>query len=291
MAWLQVHQTLKDHRKLFDAADALEIPPAHMMGLLVSFWMWALDNAPDGNLNGITPRMIARAAQWEGGAEKFTEALKNAGFLDIHEDGTLEIHDWYEYAGKLIDRRVTERERSRSRRAAAAASADGTAADQQTTDGQMQDGQKKASGKSRVDQSRAKKKGDPPPSPSDEGATAGKESVIDARFAEFWSAYPKKVAKQYALKAWKRLKPDADLHDKIMRAVEAQKRSEQWRRENGRYIPNPATWLNGGQWDNETEEVTQDAAAQRDPEQSGAGDAGKDWTKGFKPADDPELDD
>ena len=45
MAWLQVHQTLKDHRKLFDAADQLEVEPPHMMGLLVSFWLWALDNA------------------------------------------------------------------------------------------------------------------------------------------------------------------------------------------------------------------------------------------------------
>ena len=39
MAWLQVHQTLKDHRKLFDAADQLEVEPPHMMGLLVSFWL------------------------------------------------------------------------------------------------------------------------------------------------------------------------------------------------------------------------------------------------------------
>ena len=36
-----------------------------------------------------------------------------------------------------------------------------------------------------------------------------------------------------------------------MQAVDAQKRSDQWRRENGRYIPNPSTWLNGGYWDNE----------------------------------------
>ena len=52
MAWLQVHQTLKDHRKLFDAADQLEVEPPHMMGLLVSFWLWALDNAPTGSLAG-----------------------------------------------------------------------------------------------------------------------------------------------------------------------------------------------------------------------------------------------
>ena len=102
MAWLQVHQTLKDHRKLFDAADELEITPPHMMGLLVSFWLWALDNAPKGDLAGITPRMIARAAQWDGEPEKLAETLIRAGWIDENEDGTLEIHDWYEYAGKLI---------------------------------------------------------------------------------------------------------------------------------------------------------------------------------------------
>ena len=100
MAWLQVHQTLKDHRKLFDAADQLEVEPPHMMGLLVSFWLWALDNAPTGSLVDITPRMISRAAQWDGEPEKLAKTLIRAGWIDEKEDGTLEIHDWYEYAGK-----------------------------------------------------------------------------------------------------------------------------------------------------------------------------------------------
>ena len=90
MAWIQVHQTLKDHRKLFDAADELEISPPHMMGLLISFWLWALDNAPTGKLDGITHRMIARAAQYEGDAEKLAAALIRAGWLDENEDGELE---------------------------------------------------------------------------------------------------------------------------------------------------------------------------------------------------------
>ena len=121
MAWLQVHQTLKDHRKLFDAADQLEVEPPHMMGLLVSFWLWALDNAPTGSLVDITPRMISRAAQWDGDPEKLAKTLIRAGWIDEKEDGTLEIHDWYEYAGKLIDQREAEKQRSRRRRAAAAA--------------------------------------------------------------------------------------------------------------------------------------------------------------------------
>lgn len=289
MAWIQVHQTLKDHRKLFDAADELEISPPHMMGLLIAFWLWALDNAPTGSLVDITPRMISRAAQWDGDPEKLAKTLIRAGWIDEKEDGTLEIHDWYEYAGKLIDQRQAEKERSRSRRAAAAASADASQDDQTPTAGRPANSRKKAGG--RVDQSRVDKStdGTTPPSPSDEGADEGKKDAIEVRFAEFWSAYPKKVAKQYALKAWKRLRPDAELHEKIMQAVNAQKRSEQWRRDNGRYIPNPATWLNGGQWDNELEEVTTDAENRGDPERSSAADAGRDYSKGFKTADD--LDD
>lgn len=282
MAWLQVHQTLKDHRKLFDAADQLEVEPPHMMGLLVSFWLWALDNAPTGSLVDITPRMISRAAQWNGDPEKLAKTLIRAGWIDEKEDGTLEIHDWYEYAGKLIDQRQAEKERSRSRRAAAAASADASQDDQTPTAGRPANSRKKAGG--RVDQSREDKtrEGNTPPSPSDEGSDGGTKSLVEARFLEFWKAYPKKTGKQYALKAWNKIKPTAELHERIMQAVDAQKRSDQWRRENGRYIPNPSTWLNGGYWDNE--EVNEGAENQRDPEKPDS--SGRDWGKGFKPADD-----
>lgn len=62
------------------------------------------------------------------------------------------------------------------------------------------------------------------------------------------------MAKQYALKAWMRIKPDKALFEKMLKALREQKQSEQWRRDNGKYIPNPATWLNGGYWDNEPEQ-------------------------------------
>lgn len=284
MAWMQVHQTLKDHRKLFDAADELEIQPPHMMGLLISFWLWALDNAPTGSLEGITSRMIARAAQWDGPAEKLAGALIRAGWLDESADGALSIHDWYEYAGKLIDQRQAEKERSQRRRdekAAAAATSDKPSSDRKTASGRPKENRKKAGG--RVDQTREDKRKEDhtPPSPSGEGSEGG-QSLLEVRFAEFWSAYPKKVGKRYALTAWGKIRPDADLHEKIMQAVESQKRSEQWRRDNGRYIPNPATWLNGGYWDNEVEEVSTDAEHRGDPQRA---DTTRDWGKGFKPAD------
>lgn len=259
MAWIQVHQQLKDHRKLLAAADELEIEPAHMLGLLISFWLWALDNTPSGSLAGISDRMIARAAQWNGEPGKFVEAMAHAGLLDVESDGNMQLHDWYEYTGKLIDQREAEKNRSRRRRAAAAADAASdrrTTAGQttgQTEDGQRDDRQKTAGrvNQSRVDQTRENQstptEGDLPPAP----ATEKKSDAQERRFAEFWKLYPRKVGKQAALKSWKRIKPDAELFDRIMAAVTAAKESDQWQREAGRFIPHPATWLNQGRWDDE----------------------------------------
>lgn len=77
----------------------------------------------------------------------------------------------------------------------------------------------------------------------------------EKRFNEFWTAYPKKVGKKAAEAIWKRLKPDAELHDRIMTAIGRARVTEQWTRDGGRYIPNPATWLNQGRWDDEYGEV------------------------------------
>lgn len=255
MAWIQVHQQLKDHRKLLAAADELEIEPAHMLGLLISFWLWALDNTPSGSLEGISNRMIARAAQWDGNPDELVEVLKNSGLLDEETAGKLEIHDWYEYTGKLIDQREAEKNRSRRRRAAAAAA---PPPEPQTTAGQTEDApqgnQKKTAGRvnqSRPDQSKADQskpdQGDQPPNPQ----TEAKADAQTRRFAEFWKAYPKKVGKKAAEKSWQKLKPDAELFERIMQAVTAAKGSDQWNRENGRFIPNPSTWINQGRWDDE----------------------------------------
>ncbi len=67
-------------------------------------------------------------------------------------------------------------------------------------------------------------------------------------FDLFWSAYPKKVGKQAAKKAFSRVKTPVET---LLTAVERQKCSAQWSRDNGQYIPNPATWLNQGRWEDE----------------------------------------
>ena len=80
--------------------------------------------------------------------------------------------------------------------------------------------------------------------------------VSDAAFDAFWVAYPRKKAKHDAIKAWLKLRPDTAMLSAILQAVETQRHSDDWLKENGRWIPYPATWLNAGRWMDETDAPT-----------------------------------
>lgn len=71
-------------------------------------------------------------------------------------------------------------------------------------------------------------------------------------FESFWTAYPRKVGKGKAVDSWEKNKCSR-IVEKIVLAVKNAKRSKDWMKEDGRYIPNPTTWLNQERWDDEPE--------------------------------------
>lgn len=71
----------------------------------------------------------------------------------------------------------------------------------------------------------------------------------DSAFERFWAVYPRKIGKSEAKRSFSKLKGVST--DTLIAAVERQKQSLQWQKENGAYIPNPATWLNQGRWEDE----------------------------------------
>lgn len=73
--------------------------------------------------------------------------------------------------------------------------------------------------------------------------------AIAITFEDFWARYPRRVARKDALMAWKKLDPRD--YEKILGAIEAQRRSEQWKKSGGAFIPYPASWLNGERWNDE----------------------------------------
>lgn len=78
----------------------------------------------------------------------------------------------------------------------------------------------------------------------------GKQNLSDS-FDRFWAAYPKKRNKGDARKVWNKLKPKPKLLEQILSAVEQQSQSRDWLKEDGKYIPYPAKWLRGEQWQDE----------------------------------------
>ena len=70
-------------------------------------------------------------------------------------------------------------------------------------------------------------------------------------FLEFWKEYPKKVGKGDAFKKWKKAKLTNTDKTDIMNALNWQKKSDRWRDSNGRFIPNPSTYISQRRWEDE----------------------------------------
>jgi hypothetical protein len=70
-------------------------------------------------------------------------------------------------------------------------------------------------------------------------------------FARFWDVYPKRRDKAKAQKSFAKISPDDTLLGSIIAAVEKQKGSQQWQKEDGQFIPLPSTWLNNRRWEDE----------------------------------------
>ena len=86
----------------------------------------------------------------------------------------------------------------------------------------------------------------------EEKETTNGRSRSCVNFDKFWEVYPKKTAKIAAKKAWVKMKCDS-LIEKILVSVQSAKTTEGWMKENGKYIPNPARWINEGRWEDEIE--------------------------------------
>lgn len=258
MAWIESHQEVGRHPKTKKLARLLGVSLPAAVGHLHYLWWWTLDFAQDGTLEKFDGYDLADAMQWDGDPNQLVEALISAGYIDDTEDG-LVIHDWKDYAGKLLERRAKDRARKRAASEAASSPQDFRG----NSDGNDEESAEtpSASFVTVPNSTLPNQTVHDSTLPNSTMTPPEAQTLQERRFAEFWKAYPKKVGKASCLKAWKKLKPTAELFDHIMAALEAQKHTEQWRRDGGRFIPNPLTWLNQGRWDDEPTEVSTGGAA------------------------------
>ena len=69
-------------------------------------------------------------------------------------------------------------------------------------------------------------------------------------FDDFWSAYPKKVGRPAAIKAFRSAKINGHLPE-VLADIEDKAGSEAWTKAGGQFVPNPATYLNQRRWEDQ----------------------------------------
>lgn len=98
----------------------------------------------------------------------------------------------------------------------------------------------------------------------------------DPQFARFWTAYPRRVAKKDARKAWAQLNPSPELVERILAALEWQAPAYQWDGDKVDYCPYPASWLHSERWTDERRK------SPRSPLSSSVGDSMRAWLEAKK---------
>ena len=61
----------------------------------------------------------------------------------------------------------------------------------------------------------------------------------------------KRKDKEKAQRVFAKLNPSQELLQKMLSAIQKSKMTDDWQKQNGQYIPYPATWLNGRRWEDE----------------------------------------
>ena len=77
-----------------------------------------------------------------------------------------------------------------------------------------------------------------------------RNSSYSPEFETFWAAYPRKEGKGRAWNYWERDNLAVYL-SAMLSKIEVYSRTEQWQKDNGVYIPHPASWLNARCWEDE----------------------------------------
>jgi hypothetical protein len=219
--WMKVEKKTPRKPEIFRMAEILGVSRGDVFLACFDVWSWADDESQDGYVHSVTSSAIDSIA----GIAGFADALSEVGWLNLRT-GAVEIPNFVRHMGQSAkSRALTSIRMTRSR----LRKCDAPSVTEPSPDKRREEKSKKN-----------------PPTPLPGG-------VAVASFDSFWSAYPRKTDKAAARKAWVKLKPDADLLAVMLAALERQKRSHQWAKNGGEFIPHASTWLNKRRWEDEPE--------------------------------------
>lgn len=251
MPWFQVDDGFAFHRKAVRAGNAA-------LGLWVRAGSWCAQHLTDGYI----PEEMVDVLGSEAQASK----LVSAGLwipVDKGVDKGYQFHQWTEDGRnpsreKVISKRREDAERKRASRDSDDALSEGPqvtpTGHNRTPDG-LHMGLLSGLQTSTPLHST-------PTSPKGEVTTSRSSEL----FAKFWAAYPRKIGKKAAEKAWARaLRAGAD-PEVLVRAADAY--AVQRKGQDQKFTPHASTWLNGGRWEDEPDRPQLRAVGDYQPFQS-----------------------
>ncbi len=113
-AWMELHNTLLDHPKVFRLSRSLQTNKFTALGVVTALWCWACRNAEDGDLSKYSAHEIARGISWHRKVDFLFKGLIEAGFVDDIE-GRLFIHDWDKHGIRCLKKSRVRQEAFRKK--------------------------------------------------------------------------------------------------------------------------------------------------------------------------------
>lgn len=220
MSWIKLETHTFDKVEVYSIAQELGIDSDAVIGKCCRVWAWFDANTTDGVTLSVTSALLDRYC----GVTGFTQAMINAGWMQDNGE-FLVLPNYDRHNSKTAKSRALGAIRQSKFKSNATGNAEGNATGNDQT---------------------------LPKSSHREEKRREEVNIYETSFLEFWSAYPKKISKPDALKAWKKIAPDDDLKAKIIDAVNVAKQSKDWTKLEGQFIPYPATWLNAKRWEDVT---------------------------------------
>jgi len=253
MAWLKSHSSMATHPKVFALSQMLGIPTVTAIGHLHLLWYAALEKQEDGDLSIWPDEIIAHSAYWNSAPADFVAALQQCGWLD----GKL-IHDWLDYTGRFLEGRYdnnperlatiwAKHGRQRGENPLASNLQVHLQADLQETCKRTCKPTCQLPLNIRV---KSRELRTTTATTSSAAAASDAQPAVKGTYPQdfeaFWQAYPRKVGKAAAFGKWKSRKPPLA---EVLKALEVQKRCEQW--QDITLVPHPETWLNQKRWEDD----------------------------------------
>ena len=223
----------------------LALPRPYVLGLLETLWSvgWESGNPILG-----TAQDVEVACEWPGEEGVLFKALKEARWVDEDAPGIYSIHHFWHHCPDYVEKRhKREMERQnrgttiREERQRAAKLRWGKAKPEQTSANELQIADACTQKDATVLQIACTPAPAPAPLNTISAKKRGRASAKEESesFKAFWEAYPRKVAREAALKAWDKLELDAKAAS-VMAHLE--RCMADWTEP--RFTPHPATWLN-----------------------------------------------